>query len=106
MKFDVIRAWKDQTYRQTLNDEQKDALPEHPAGNLELSDDELEAVFGGGHGIGVAATSAAAVAARSSSILSYALICEINVFSLDVEVLHIELLSIGNEHCTWCVHHD
>ena len=104
MKFDVVRAWKDEMYRQTLNDEQLDALPANPAGGLELSDDDLEAVFGGGHGIGAA--SASAYAKRDAGVRSYALICEINIYSIDIEVLKIDLLSIGNSHSQICAHHD
>ena len=40
---DIIRAWKDTSYRETLEVE----LPAHPAGMVELDDDELEAVAGG-----------------------------------------------------------
>ena len=103
MKFDVVRAWKDEAYRQTLNDEQLNSLPANPVGALELSDAELENVFGGGHGVGVVAT---ASAHRSSeAIHSYALICEINIYSIDIEVLDINLLSIGNSHTQICAHH-
>lgn len=106
MKFDVVRAWKDEAYRQALADEQLHALPANPAGELELSDDELETVFGGGHGFGAASASASAFARRDTGFRSYALICEINIFSIDIEVLDINLLSIGNEHCKICAHHD
>lgn len=44
MKFDVVRAWKDQNYRESLSSEQ---LPAHPAGELELSESDLQAVYGG-----------------------------------------------------------
>jgi mersacidin/lichenicidin family type 2 lantibiotic len=47
MKLDIIRAWKDESYRQQLNNEQ---LPENPAGALELTNSELEVVSGGGFG--------------------------------------------------------
>jgi len=47
MKFDIVRAWKDETYRQSLNNELRDLLPENPAGEIELSDDELASVYGG-----------------------------------------------------------
>ena len=39
---DIIRAWKDESYRATL-----DEMPAHPAGMLELEDTDLEAVAGG-----------------------------------------------------------
>lgn len=40
-KIDVIRAWKDPVYRASLSEEQRAALPMHPAGVTELSDDQL-----------------------------------------------------------------
>jgi len=46
--MDIIRAWKDQAYREKLNQEQRALLPDHPAG--ELSDADLEAAVGGGGG--------------------------------------------------------
>lgn len=53
MKFDIVRAWKDEMYRQSLSDEQTSTLPAHPAGELELSNAELESVHGdGGFGPG------------------------------------------------------
>jgi mersacidin/lichenicidin family type 2 lantibiotic len=48
MKLDVIRAWKDETYRQSLSYEQLNALPENPAGELELTDADLQGVSGRG----------------------------------------------------------
>lgn len=47
MKFDLVRAWKDESYRQSLSDEQLNQLPENPAGAIDLTDAELESVFGG-----------------------------------------------------------
>ncbi|HEU5381221.1 MAG TPA: mersacidin/lichenicidin family type 2 lantibiotic, partial [Ktedonobacteraceae bacterium] len=29
MKFDLVRAWKDESYRQSLSDEQLNQLPEN-----------------------------------------------------------------------------
>ncbi len=46
-KLDVIRAWKDEEYRESLSEEERKLLPEHPAGMLELGDAELEGVAGG-----------------------------------------------------------
>jgi mersacidin/lichenicidin family type 2 lantibiotic len=45
--LDIIRAWKDEDYRLSLSDEQRALLPAHPAGLLELTDAELDAVAGG-----------------------------------------------------------
>ncbi len=50
MKFDVIRAWKDATYRACLNAEERALLPASPAGELELSDADLLAVSGASGG--------------------------------------------------------
>ncbi len=38
MNFDVVRAWKDESYRQSLSEEELRNLPENPVGELELSD--------------------------------------------------------------------
>ena len=48
MKFDLVRAWKDESYRQSLSDEQLNQLPENPAGAVDLTDAELESIYGGG----------------------------------------------------------
>ena len=45
--FDIIRAWKDEEYRNSLSEAERAALPEHPAGEIELDDAELELVAGG-----------------------------------------------------------
>ena len=39
--LDIIRAWKDKTYRNSLSAEQLAQLPENPAGAVDLTDDEL-----------------------------------------------------------------
>ena len=47
MNFDrIIRAWEDPEYRSSLSAEERAALPEHPAGAIELTDAELGAVLG------------------------------------------------------------
>ena len=46
MTIDVIRAWKDESYRESLTPEQRAALPENPAGAIELTENELAAVDG------------------------------------------------------------
>ena len=46
-KVDIIRAWKDEEYRNSLSPAQRARVPEHPAGMIELADDELQAAVGG-----------------------------------------------------------
>jgi mersacidin/lichenicidin family type 2 lantibiotic len=53
MKFDIVRAWKDEAYRQQLSSEEQALLPANPASELELSDAELQAVQGAHHSGGV-----------------------------------------------------
>jgi mersacidin/lichenicidin family type 2 lantibiotic len=47
MKFDVTRAWKDEAYRESLSAKERSLLPANPAGEIELSEAELEAIYGG-----------------------------------------------------------
>ena len=50
MNSNIVRAWKDEFYRQSLSDEERAQLPENPVGELELTDAELGSVFAaGGH---------------------------------------------------------
>ena len=44
---ELIRAWKDPEYRATLSEKQRARLPKHPAGSIELSEQELERIAGG-----------------------------------------------------------
>ena len=50
----IVRAWKDETYRQSLSVEEQATLPANPAGEVELTDAALEGVCGawGGDGEG------------------------------------------------------
>ena len=43
---DIIQAWKDSSYRESLSEEQLAQLPENPVGDV-LSEEELQAVAGG-----------------------------------------------------------
>ncbi len=47
MKLDIVRAWKDEAYRQSLSEEQFSTLPANPAGQLELTETDLLSVSGG-----------------------------------------------------------
>src|SRR5436305_1046372 len=42
----IVRAWKDEAYRQSLSAQEQAILPANPAGEIELTDTELEAVYG------------------------------------------------------------
>jgi mersacidin/lichenicidin family type 2 lantibiotic len=46
-KIDIIRAWKDEDYRNSLSQEDLAGLPENPAGMIELSDGDLGKASGG-----------------------------------------------------------
>ena len=48
-RVDVARAWKDAAYREGLSEAERAALPENPAGLMELSDADLMTVEGGHH---------------------------------------------------------
>jgi mersacidin/lichenicidin family type 2 lantibiotic len=43
----IIRAWKDEQYRLILTEAERAALPENPAGVIDLDDADLDAVGGG-----------------------------------------------------------
>jgi len=108
-KSDIARAWKDESYRQTLSDEQLNSLPAHPAGELEET--ELASVYGGGGqdvgGFGAGAASASSSAfSRRERCCSFALVCPINIFSVDkVKVIDVDdLLDIANQETEVCVH--
>ena len=44
---DIVRAWKDAEYRASLSESQREQLPEHPAGAIELAEEELHQAAGG-----------------------------------------------------------
>jgi mersacidin/lichenicidin family type 2 lantibiotic len=43
----IIRAWKDEAFRNSLSDKAQALLPENPAGLVQLTDTELGAAGGG-----------------------------------------------------------
>lgn len=43
----IIQAWKDEDFRNNLNEKERSLLPEHPAGLVELTDEDLGAAAGG-----------------------------------------------------------
>ena len=42
----IIRAWKDVQYRNSMSASERALLPSHPAGDIELTDLDLETVAG------------------------------------------------------------
>lgn len=47
MTIDIVRAWKDAEYRESLSDEELALVPENPVGEVELTDEDLLNVTGG-----------------------------------------------------------
>ena len=43
----IVRAWRDPAYRNSLSESERKALPPNPAGSIELSDADLGQVAGG-----------------------------------------------------------
>lgn len=48
-KRDIIRAWRDAEYYQSLSESERAQLPAHPAGLTELTDEDLDGIAGGTH---------------------------------------------------------
>jgi mersacidin/lichenicidin family type 2 lantibiotic len=46
-RIDIIRAWKDEAFRNSLSQAQRDQLPANPAGTTELTAEEAAALEGG-----------------------------------------------------------
>ncbi len=47
MNIDIVRAWKDRRYRESLSAQEKLSLPANPIGEIELYEQDLAGVFGG-----------------------------------------------------------
>jgi|HubBroStandDraft_3_1064219.scaffolds.fasta_scaffold200746_2 mersacidin/lichenicidin family type 2 lantibiotic len=46
-KIDVVRAWRDEEYRNSLTAEEQASLPENPAGAAVVQDSVLAGITGG-----------------------------------------------------------
>ena len=46
-RLNIIRAWKDEEYRLRLSEAERALLPDHPAGLIEVAEEELDQVSGG-----------------------------------------------------------
>lgn len=91
MKFDIARAWKDESYRQDLSDEQRSSLPANPAG--ELTGAELESIYGG---LGPASSASSSFAAERDSFHSIAVFCQEELFSLNINPSPNFLAAVNN----------
>ena len=61
MKIDIIRAWKDEAYRNQLTEAELATVPANPAGPIELTDEQLT----GAGGANMAGSSQAATVCSS-----------------------------------------
>ena len=105
MKFDIVRAWKDEAYRQTLTEEQLNSLPANPAG--ELKDTDLATVCGGGGeegDFGVAASSSSFASHQVVRTHSFSVLCDISIFSADIHIIGVDrLINIAQCETRPCV---
>jgi mersacidin/lichenicidin family type 2 lantibiotic len=46
-KIDVVRAWRDEEYRNSLTEAERASLPENPAGLAVVEDSVLQSITGG-----------------------------------------------------------
>jgi len=46
-KNTIVRAWADEVFRSTLSPAELDAMPDHPAGTVDLVEEELAQAAGG-----------------------------------------------------------
>lgn len=108
MKFNIVRAWKDEAYRQTLSEEQLSALPANPAGELELTSADLETVYGGGGPAGIAGFPNLPGVPRSDYALagqylhSFALFCNDAEFSITV----VKSVNVASPITVICINSD
>ncbi|MDF5720225.1 MAG: mersacidin/lichenicidin family type 2 lantibiotic [Rhizonema sp. PD37] len=47
LDIDIVRAWKDEEYRNSLSDTKLAQLPQNPAGLIELTDFDMRSIMGG-----------------------------------------------------------
>lgn len=103
MKFDIVRAWKDETYRQSLSEEQLQMLPANPAG--EMSEAELAMVCGGfdgfdGFGFGASTAASAHALSTSTRFHSLAVLCDLSLFSINL--IQIPIIPIASPTTQIC----
>lgn len=65
-EVDIARAMKDKDYYNGLSKEQRALVPKNPAGEVELSDEALDAVAGGAQQTGTGAENCFCVLTRTA----------------------------------------
>jgi len=93
MKFDIVRSWKDESYRQSLSKEQLEMLPVNPAGE-EIKDTDLEAVFGGWGDAVYSGRHDHGEEGGDTQTLAL-LFCELNIATVNVLAIPITALNAG-----------
>ena len=92
MNIDIVRTWKDEAYRQSLSEEDRCTLPENPVGEIELTDADLEAVYGGQSGILACSALCGTVVCNSvvcnSGALCHSAVCHSGVCHVTVIANH------------------
>jgi len=76
-KLDIVRAWKDEEYCESLSDTQRASLPQNPAGVIELKDEDLLQAEGG-------TTFSITLGCNSLAMCPYTLGCPENSFSQEL----------------------
>lgn len=103
MNIDIIRAWKDDTYRQGLSQEQLGSLPASPVGEVELTEADLQSVYGIGDG-GFGANNFNRLQASFKCSIECSLDCDIRKIYITeaagsrgtaVKVLGLKVLELG-----------
>lgn len=82
MELDIVQAWKDEAYRQSLSEEQSLMLPANPVGELELTDTDLASICGGGLTDGLGTWGNGEIV--NGQLYSFALSCKNVRFSVTV----------------------
>lgn len=72
---DITRAWKDEAYRQSLSQDELAALPANPVGEIELTDSDLEAVYGGQTALVGCSIICQSVACNVQSVACHSVVC-------------------------------
>lgn len=103
MKCDIVRAWKDEAYRLMLSQEQLGMLPANPAGELELTDADLDSICGRGIGTDNLVGTWGSGEIVNGRMYSFALSCKnvqfsVNVITGDHVLAPITIICIKDNH--------